>query len=98
MEFCLIDWCLYRWGCAAGVLLCALPHLHLEGARGGQLLGRGRHDAGMDPVLAAAVPYLCGTAAHSLTDERGGNKRGGRTQRLDRAAEATGDDAGGVHR
>ena len=29
-----------------------------------QLLGRGRHDAGMDGALAAAVPYLRGTAAH----------------------------------
>ena len=33
---------------AAGVLLRALPHLHLEGARRRQLLGRGRDDAGMD--------------------------------------------------
>ena len=29
-----------------------------------QLLGRGRHDAGMDGGLAAAVPHLRGTAAH----------------------------------
>ena len=47
-------------------LYVVLPHLHLEGARGRQLLGRGRHDAGMDRVLAAAVPHLRGTAADPL--------------------------------
>ena len=29
-----------------------------------QLLGRGRHDAGMDGAFAAAVPHVRGTAAH----------------------------------
>ncbi len=29
-----------------------------------QLLGRGRHDAGMDGGVAAALPYVRGTAAH----------------------------------
>ena len=33
---------------------------------GAQLLGRGRDDAGMDRVLAAAVPHLRGAAAHPL--------------------------------
>ena len=47
-------------------LYVLLPHLHLEGARGRQLLGRGRDDAGMDRVLAAAVPHLRGTAADPL--------------------------------
>ena len=55
---------------AAGVLLCLLPHLHLEGASGGQLLGRGRDDAGMERVVAAAVPHLRGTAADPLIRER----------------------------
>ena len=50
-----------------GVPVCLLPHLHLEGASGRQLLGRGRDDAGMDRLLAAAVPHLRGTAAHPLT-------------------------------
>ena len=46
-----------------GVLLRAVPHLHLEGAGGGQLLGRGRDHPGMDRLLPAAVPHLRGTAA-----------------------------------
>ena len=66
LELRLLDRRLSRRHRAAGVLLRALPHLHLEGARRRQLLGRGRHDAGMDRVLAAAVPHLCGTAAHPL--------------------------------
>ena len=66
MELRLLDRCLYRRHRAAGVLLRALPHLHLEGACRRQLLGRGRDDAGMDRVLAATVPHLCGTAAHPL--------------------------------
>ena len=36
-----------------------------QGARRRQSVGRGRHDAGMDAVLAAAVPHLRGTAASS---------------------------------
>ena len=38
------------------------PAVRPQGRR--QLLGRGRHDAGMDGRLAAAVPHLRGTAAH----------------------------------
>ena len=57
---------LYQRPGVPGVPVCRLPHLHLEGACGRQLLGRGRDDAGMDRVLAAAVPHLRGTAAHPL--------------------------------
>ena len=47
-------------------LYVVLPHLHLEGACGGQLLGRGRDDPGVDADLATASPHLSGTAANSL--------------------------------
>ena len=60
----------HRRGGAAGVLLCLLPHLHLERASGRQLLGRGRNVAGMERLFAAAVPHLRGTAADPLIRER----------------------------
>ncbi len=53
-------------GGVRGVPVCGVPHLHLEGAPGRQLLGRGRDDAGMDGLLPAAVPYVRGTAADQL--------------------------------
>src|SRR6185437_116907 len=51
-----------------GVPLRAVPHLHLEGARAGELPGRGCHDARVDRQLAAAVPHLRGAAAHPMSE------------------------------
>ena len=66
LELRLLDRRLYRRRRVPGVPLRRVPHLHLEGASGRQLLGRGRDDAGMERLLAAAVPHLRGTAAHPL--------------------------------
>ena len=63
LELRLLDRRLYQRRRVPGVLLRLLPHLHLEGACGRQLLGRGRDDPGMDADLAAGVPHLPGTAA-----------------------------------
>ena len=49
-------------------LYVVLPHLHLEGACGRQLLGRGRDDAGVDRQPRRRLPHLRGTAADQLSD------------------------------
>ena len=121
LELRVLDRRLYRRRRAAGVLLCLLPHLHLEGACGGQLLGRGRDHAGMDacPRRRRSIPTrncrgsaeLSGAARIDRPATPSRHRRrvrrrctagdwpaGNRPARLDRPAEAAGDDAGGVHR
>ena len=123
LEFRLLDRRLYQRRRAAGVPVCPVPHLHLEGACRRQLLGRGRDDAGMDACprrrrstpsrncrgsaergMIEAMSELAaadGQARWSCSPRRCAASRASTTAevaRLVRAAEAAGDDAGGVHR
>ena len=50
----------------AAVLLHPVEDLHVPRAVPGQPVGRGRHHARVDGVVAAAVPHLRATAANSL--------------------------------
>ena len=53
---------------AADLLLRRRARLHPQGAGGRQSVGRGRDDAGMDAVVAAAVPPVREAAAHQVSD------------------------------
>ncbi len=72
VEFRVVDRRVYLRAGVPGVLLRAVPHVLVQGACGGELLGCRGDDAGMEPVVAAAVPYLCRAAADPLS----GNERG----------------------
>ena len=67
MESSCLDRLLHQRRLGPSIPLCRVPDVHLEGACGRQLLGRGRDHAGVERQFAAAVPHLRGTAAHSLS-------------------------------
>jgi hypothetical protein len=67
--------------------------LHRKKRRPRQSVGRGRHDAGMDAVVAAAVPPVRTAAAHQVSAEPGRAGNGGL-----RAVSALGTEFHGVDR
>ena len=92
--------------------LHAVGRLLEEARRRRQSVGRGRHDAGVDASLAAAVPPVGNPPAHQVVigprtervglscDGKGAHRRArlGRGRGLRRPPEAAGHVAGGVHR
>src|SRR4029077_19852408 len=67
LEFHLLDRLVLFRLRRAGVLLRHHPGLHPQGARRRQSLGAGRHHAGMDAAVAAAVPPIRHAAADQMS-------------------------------